>query len=277
MHTIFKTTLLILALSTILVAPASAQTKEIGIYGIWTDQYVYDPGETVTVTLELVWDFPASTDISPGVWDPTNEVYIAEDVYTVTGTGSDNVTLSFPAENVNGVYEYIVNVFYDDEGWTMSETGYEAHSVYIQVGNTGSGEYNAWVTKVDSPKTVKPSESFNVTVYVDMSFPTMTTFSVAVTDPGTGEAIMEIEDQTEGEQSGVYWFELVAPETEGSYTLGADIIFETDAGWTYTENAAQMFDISVKEGGGAIPGFTTVSILAGSLVALAFARRRVDS
>ncbi|MGW8180096.1 MAG: hypothetical protein ACWGQW_15250, partial [bacterium] len=269
MQKILKATLLILAFSTILVAPASAQTKEIGIYKIWTDQYTYDPGETVTVTLELVWDFPASTDISPGVWDPTNEVYIAEDVYTVTGVGSDNVTLSFPAENVNGVYEYIVNVFYEDEGWTMSETGYEAHSLYIQVGTTGSGEYNAWVTKVDSPNTVKPSESFNVTVHVDMSFPTMTTFSVGITDPSTGEAIMEIEDQTEGEQSGVYWFELIAPDTEGTYTLGADIIFETDAGWTYTEDAAQMFDISVKEGGGAIPGFPTVSILAGSLVALA--------
>jgi len=277
MQKILKATLLILAFSTILVAPASAQTKEIGIYKIWTDQYTYDPGETVTVTLELVWDFPASTDISPGVWDPTNEVYIAEDVYTVTGVGSDNVTLSFPAENVNGVYEYIVNVFYEDEGWTMSETGYEAHSLYIQVGTTGSGEYNAWVTKVDSPNTVKPSESFNVTVHVDMSFPTMTTFSVGITDPSTGEAIMEIEDQTEGEQSGVYWFELIAPDTEGTYTLGADIIFETDAGWTYTEDAAQMFNITVKEGGGAIPGFPTVSILAGSLVALALARRRIDS
>jgi len=145
------------------------------------------------------------------------------------------------------------------------------------VGTTGSGEYNAWVTKVDSPNTVKPSESFNVTVHVDMSFPTMTTFSVGITDPNTGEAIMEIEDQTEGEQSGVYWFELIAPDTEGTYTLGADIIFETDAGWTYTEDAAQMFDITVKEGGGAIPGFPTVSILAGSLVALALARRRIDS
>jgi hypothetical protein len=271
-----KILLTILVFSSLLILPASAQTKEVGIYGIWTDQTQYEPGQTVSVTLELVWDFPASTDISPGVWDPLNEVYAVDDVYTVTGTGADNVTLSFPSPTVNGVYEYVVNVFYEEEGWTMSETGYEAHTLYIQVGNTGSGEYAAWVTKVDSPKTVKPGELFNVTVFVEMSFPTMTTFSVAVTDPSTGEAIMEVEDQTQGEQTGNYWFEVIAPETEGSYTLGADIIFETAGGWTYTDDAAQMFDITVKEGGGGIPGFPVISVLMGSMAALALFYRKSE-
>lgn len=269
-----KIMLVILALSSILITPAAAQTKEVGIYGIWTDETQYDPGQTITVTLELVWDFPASTDISPGVLDTSSEVYVAEDIYTVSNTGADNITLSFTAPSTNGVYEYICNVFYEEEGWVMSETGYEAHYIYIQVGSTGSGEYNAWVTNVDAPSTVKPGELFTVDVDIDISFPTNTTFSVGITDPESGEVIIEFIDAGEGDLSGTYNFEIYAPETEGDYTLGADVVFETPTGWSYTEGGTQTFDITVSEGGGGIPGFPVFSILAGSIVALALMSRK---
>jgi hypothetical protein len=277
MHIKNKSLILILALSSMLLVPVSAQTKEVGIYGIWTDQTQYDPGQTITITLELGWDFPTSTDVSPGIIDTITEEYVVEDLYTLNDSGMGNVTLSFTAPSTNGVYEYIVNVFYDEEGWVMSETGYEEHYIYIQVGSTGSGQYSAWVTEVDAPSVLEPSQLFNVTVYVQVSFPEITTFSVAVTDPETAEAIIEIEDQAVGDQTGTYWFEISAPETEGDYTLGADIVFETPQGWTYSDDATQTFDITVSTGGGGgIPGFPLASVLIGSLVALALAYRKPE-
>lgn len=275
MHKAAKTILILAALSAMLVAPVAAQTKEIGIYGIWTDKVQYEPGETITVTLELAWDFPAATDISPGVFDTSSETYVTEDYFTVEGTGVENVTLSFTAPSTNAVYEYIVDVYYDESGeWAMSETGYEMHYIYIQVGSTGSGEYNAWVTSVDAPGNVKPGELFTVNVDIDISFPTNTTFSVGITDPETGEAIIEFIDAGEGDQSGTYTFEIYAPETEGDYTLGADVVFETPTGWSYTVDGTQTFDITVSASSGGIPGFPVVSILTGSLVALALAHRK---
>ena len=280
MHLKIRTIFLIIVFSSFLIAPAIAQTKEVGIYGIWTDETQYDPGQTITITLELGWDFPASTEIGPGIFDTLAEEYVAEDIYTVANTGMGNITLSFTAPSTNGVYEYLVNVFYNEEGWIQSDTGYEEHYIYIQVGETGSGQYAAWVTDVDAPSNLEPSELFNVTVYVQMSFPEMTTFSVAVTDPETGEPILEVEDQTVGDQVGSYWFELSAPETEGDYTLGADIVFETPQGWTYSEGATQTFDITVStnsgNSGGGIPGFPVTSLIMGSLLALALAYRKPE-
>lgn len=270
-----KQLLLVLLLLTASSTPTVyAQTKEVGIYGIWTDKAQYEQGETITVTLLLGWDFPEATDISPGVFDTAAEAYVAEDLYTVTNSEYGNITLAFTAPSTNGVYEYIVDVYYDDDGWMMSETGYEEHYMYIQVGSTGSGEYNAWVTDVDSPSSVKPGELFTVTVDIEISFPTMTTFSVGITDPETGEAIIDIEDQGQGDLSGTYTFDIYAPETEGDYTLGADVVFETPMGWSYTEGGTQTFDLKVSAGGGAIPGFPAVSLLLGSLVALAILYRK---
>lgn len=279
MQSKIKAILLVLTLSSFLIVPASAQTKEVGIYGIWPDQTSYEPGQTITVTLEIGWDFPSETDIGPGVYDTLAEVYIAEDIYTVIDSGFGNITLSFTAPSSNGVYEYLVNVFYDEEGWIMSDTGYEEHYIYIQVGSTGSGQYSAWVTDVDAPSRVAPGELFNVTVSVQISFPQMTLFAVAVSDPETGEAILEVEDQAVGDQTGSYWFEIAAPETEGDYTLGADIVFETPQGWSYSDDSTQTFDITVSSdsnGGGAIPGFPMVSVLLGSLVALALVLRKPE-
>jgi len=270
-----KIILVILAISSMLITPVAAQTQEIGIYGAWTDKLQYEPGETVTVTLELSWDFPSATEISPGVADTVTEAYVAEDFFTVEGTGTENVTLSFTAPSTNAIYEYIVDVYYKEgETWVQSDTGFEAHFLYVQVGSTGSGEYNAWVTNVNAPSRVKPGELFTVDVDIDISFPTNTTFSVGITDPETGEVIIEFVDAGEGDLSGTYNFEIYAPETEGTYTLGADVVFETSSGWTFSEGSTQTFDITVSEGGGAIPGFPMASVLAGSLVALAFAYRK---
>jgi len=276
MHIRVRTIFLIIVFSSFLIAPVNAQTKEVGIYDIWIDETQYDPGQTISVTLELGWNFPNSTDVSPGIFDTTSEEYVAEGLYNLEGFGMGNVTLFFTAPSTNGVYAYLVDVFYNEEGWKKSDTGYEEHYLYIKVGETGSSNYAAWVTDVEVPSNIKPSALFNVTVYVQMSFPEMTHFSVAVTDPETGEAIIEILDQAVGEQTGSYWFELSAPETEGDYTLGADIMFEAPQSWTYTENSTQTFDIIVSTGGGGIPGFPVTSLIMGSLLALALAYRKPE-
>ena len=123
------------------------------------------------MTLELEWDFSAATNISPGVYDTTAEGYVIEDMYTVEDSGRGNITLSFTAPSNDGVYEYLIDVYYEDDGWQLSDTGFETHYIYIQVGSTGSGQYTALVTDVDAPGTVAPGELFNVTVYVETSFP----------------------------------------------------------------------------------------------------------
>ncbi|MFW6109025.1 MAG: hypothetical protein ACOC6N_01110 [archaeon] len=171
MNRLSKFLITLLALSSILVIPVNAQTKEVGIYGVWSDKNQYNPGETVILTIELTWDLPASYDVSPGVYDTTLEEYVVEELLTVEGSGVSNVTLSFTAPPTNGVYEYIVYVFYEEDGWQSSSTGLEEYYLYIQVGSTGSNVYNAWVTDVDSPSSVKPGELFTVTVDVDISFP----------------------------------------------------------------------------------------------------------
>ena len=88
---------------------------------------------------------------------------------------------------------------------------------------------------------------------------------------------MEVEDQTQGNQTGIYWFEIYAPDEEGVFTLGADIIFETPQGWTYTEGAFQTFDIDVEvddSNGFEIPGMPIISIFIGLLFSFILVRRK---
>jgi len=273
MNRLSKFLITLLALSSILLIPVNAQIKEVGIYGVWTDKNQYNPGETVILTIELTWDLPASYDVSPGVYDTTLEEYVVEELLTVEGSGVSNVTLSFTAPPTNGVYEYIVDVFYEEDGWQSSSTGSEEYYLYVQVGSTGSNAYNAWVTDVDSPSSVNPGELFTVTVDVDISFPTMTTFAVGITNRETDELVIDYEDQGEGDLSGTYTFDIYAPETERKYTLGADIVFETPQGWTFTDGGSQTFDVKVSKGGG-IPGFPVAGVALGSLITMALLSRR---
>lgn len=258
----------LLIISTILVPVIHGQVQEVGIYGIWTDQDIYQPGQTITVTVELGWDFPSVTQISPGIYDPLTEEYLVEDFYNVEDSGYNNVTLSFTSPDTDGVYEYEVDVYYDDDGWQMSDTGYEEYTITIQVGSVVIADYEAWVTDIEAPVQVEPGEVFNVTVRVEVSFPTLTWFNVAITEPDTGEVVNEIDDQILGDEITEYWFEVVAPENEGPYSLLVSVIFETSQGWSFTEDAAKSFEVNVIGPGKGIPGYPLSSLLLGSLIYL---------
>jgi len=82
----------------------------------------YTPGENVTISVTVAYNFDQTTDIGPSVWNNKTQTFIATVEDTVTGMGTKTYDLTFVADEPGTVYfmvAYFVNsvgdIDYTDE------------------------------------------------------------------------------------------------------------------------------------------------------------------
>ena len=227
--------------------------------------------EVVTVDVVISYDFDQLTTLSPGVYYLVEDDYMVEEFIEVTGSGTEAVSLSFNAPNIPGEYVFIVDLYYQ-EGEDWYNAGQENYYITLTVDGGGSvGAWNASVVKIRNSQLVSPGGSVDIKVYVDYDFPISTNMEIAISDPVTGEAIDVVSTVLDGKGSNDYDFIITAPNEVGTYELGADVIFETDQGWEFSEDAVMAFTFEVSENaGGGIPGFPVTSAILGALLVIDF-------
>ena len=229
-------------------------------------------GEVVTVDVVISYDFDQLTLLSPGVYYLVEDDYMVEEFIEVTGSGTEAVSLSFNAPNVPGEYVFIVDLYYQ-EGEDWYNAGQENYYITLTVDGGGSvGAWSASVVKIRNSQLVAPGGSVDIKVYVDYDFPISTNMEIAVSDPVTGEAIDVVSAVLDGKGSDDYDFIITAPNEVGTYELGADVIFETDQGWEFSEDAVMSFTFEVDDqaSSGGIPGFPVASAILGALIVIGF-------
>jgi len=261
---------LFIAAAFMVITPVSAQTAT---FDSVTSPETAQPGGVVTVDLVISYSFDTLTTISPGVYDPVDESYIVEDGLEVTGTGTESISLSFNAPTVEGEYVFVVDLYAQD-GTEWVYTGQDDYYITLTVG-VGGGSTSAWsatVEDVSYPSVVKPGESMDVEITVEYDFPQSTNMEVGVSEPETGEAINYVSVVKNGAGTEVFTVTIIAPEEEGAYQVGADVLFETEYGWDYTEGGVMSFTVIVEDSGssGGIPGFPWTSMVLGTLMVMGF-------
>ena len=261
---------LFIAAAFLVITPVSAQTAT---FDSVTSPETAQPGGVVTVDLVISYSFDELTTISPGVYDPVAEDYIVEDGLEVTGTGTESISLSFNAPTVEGEYVFIVDLYAQD-GTEWVYTGQDDYYITLTV-LVGGGSTSAWsatVEDVSYQSVVKPGESMDVEITVEYDFPQSTNMEVGVSDPETGEAINYVSVVKDGAGTEVFTVTIIAPEEEGAYEVGADVLFEADYGWDYTSGGVMSFTVIVEDSGssGGIPGFPWTSMVLGALMVMGF-------
>ena len=228
-------------------------------------------GEVVTVDVVISYDFDQLTLLSPGVYYLVEDDYMVEEFIEVTGSGTEAVSLSFNASNVPGEYVFIVDLYYQ-EGEDWYNAGQDNYYITLTVDGGGSvGAWSASVVEIRNTKLVAPGGPVEVMVYVEYDFPISTYMEVAVTDLTTTEAIDIVSSVKDGAGSDDFIITITAPNEVGTYELGADVIFETDQGWEFSDGGVMTFTFEVSENaGGGIPGFPVTSAILGALLVIGF-------
>lgn len=256
------------------VTPVYGQTAT---FDSVTSTTTASPGEVVSVDLVISYDCPVQTLFSPGVYDLAAEQYLAEEGFEVSGTGKETIRLHFNAPDIEGEYVFIVDIYFNngtDSEYIWARTGQDDYYITLTVGS-GGGSTSTWsavVTDVTAPSIVKPGASFDVKVKVDYDFPSQTNLEVAISDPETGTAIDVVSSVKNGAGSDEFTINIVAPDQEGTYVLGADAVYETDNGWEFTDNGVMTFSVDVDSSAssGGISGFPVVSAVLGLLLVVGF-------
>ncbi len=261
---------LFIAAAFMVITPVNAQTAT---FDSVTSPETAQPGGVVTVDLVVSYSFDELTTISPGVYDPVAENYIVEDGLEVTGTGTESISLSFNAPTTEGEYVFVVDL-YAQNGTEWVYTGQDDYYITLTVG-VGGGSTSSWsatVEDVSYQSVVKPGESMDVEITVEYDFPQSTNMEVGVSEPETGEAINYISVVKNGAATEKFTVTIIAPEEEGTYEVGADVLFETEYGWDYTEGGVMTFTVIVEDNGssGGIPGFPWTSMVLGALMVMGF-------
>ncbi len=225
-------------------------------------------GEVVTVELVVSYDFDTTFLLSPGVFDPVGEEYITEEFVEVTGTGTEEMSLSFNAPSVEGEYVFIVDMYYQN-GTDWYSTGQEDYYITLTVGQSGGSTAtgSAVVKNINYPSVVNPEEAMEIGVTIEYDFLSDTNMEIAVTDPETMEAIETLSAVRNGVGTDEFKLTIYAPDEEGSYTLGADVIFETVNGWEFSDGGVMVFtfEVDADASSGSIPSFPVISIIMGLL------------
>lgn len=259
--------LLIIVAAFCCITPVYAQTA---VFTSITSPETATPGEVVTVEIIIEYDFDEQTLVSPGIYHLVEEVYLAEAGIEVSGTGTETVSLSFNAPDVEGEYVFICDMYYQN-GTNWMYAGQDDYYITLTVGSgsTLTG-WSAVIDDVEYPSVVTPGGSMEITVTVEYDFPKSTNMEVGVSDPGTGEALNVVTEVKDGSGTEEYKIIVSAPNEVGTHVLGADVVYETDYGWDFTEGGVMTFTFEVDDNasGGGIPGFPWVSTLMGTLLVI---------
>jgi hypothetical protein len=121
----------------------------------------------------------------------------------------------------------------------------------------------AIVIDVDAPTTVKPGETVTVTITTEYNLPETTYCIVGIYDPVDYTTIQEYEFTDQGYVESAFELDIIAPDTEGTYELAADIFYMSEGGLVYTEGSEQLFTITVEQASTGIPGFPLAATLIG--------------
>ena len=257
------------------ITPVFAQTAT---FDSVTSSETATPGSIVTVDLVIDYDCDTLTTFSPGVYDLIGEQYMTEEFFEVTGIGKESISLRFNAPDIEGEYVYIVDMYFNNgtaSEYAWQYAGQENYNITLTVqqgGGVSDPPASAIVSDVKYPSIVKPGAPIEVEVTVDYDFTATTNMEVAVTNPDTAEAIQTASDVKIGAGTEKYKITVYAPEQEGSFNLGADVIFETINGWEFSSGGVMAFTVEVDSNAssGGIPGFPVSSALLGALVVIGF-------
>lgn len=260
--------ILFIAAAFMVITPVNAQTAT---FDSVTSPETVQPGEVVTVDLVISYDFDSLTTISPGVYDPITDSYLVEDGLDVSGAGTGSISLSFDAPTIDGEYVFIVDLYAQD-GTDWVYTGQDDYYITLTVGAGGSTPTASAIVKdIQHPNVVKPGAPMEIKVTIEYDFAVDTNMEVAVSDPETMTAIETASAVKNGAGTDEFKITIYAPEQEGTYTLGADVIFETNMGWEFSSGGAMAFtfDVDSIASSGGIPSFPMASVVLGALVVIA--------
>jgi hypothetical protein len=255
--------------------PVNAQTA---IFDSVSSPETAAPGAVVSVDLVISYDCDMLTMFSPGVYDLIAESYLAEEGFEVTGTGKESTSLQFNAPDIEGEYVFIVDMYFNngtDTEFVWQYAGQENYYITLTVqqgGGVSDPPASAVVSDVKHPSIVKPGAPIEVEVTVDYDFTATTNMEVAVTNQDTMEAIQTASAVKSGVGTEKFKLTVYAPDQEGTYNLGADVIFETINGWEFSSGGAMAFTVEVDSNAssGGIPGFPVASAILGALLVIGF-------
>jgi len=210
-------------------------------------------GETFTVTITVDYDFSEPTEISPGIYDPAADEWIAEEYDTLEGRGTKTYSFELTAPEEETTWALEASVWYHLEGeWTHNE---EEYSDAFEVEITGAYVFSAKLVEVEAPSTVQAGEDVTIELTVSYDFSEPTEVSPGIYDPATDELIAEEYDTLEGKGTKAYSFDLTAPSEEKTWELEASVYYKVDEEWLHDETGwGEAFEVEVegKDGGGCL-------------------------
>ena len=129
--------------------------------------------------------------------------------------------------------------------------------------DAGQAEYII-INQLDYPTTVTTGETITLTASLEYSFNELTLINLGY-DYASESYVFEESYWVQGAEVEDYVVQLVAPDSEQTLELEANVVFQQDETWYYTEGDEwnTYFTIDVTDSSGGIPSFPLLAILAG--------------
>ncbi|MBT3285034.1 hypothetical protein HN807_11620 [Candidatus Bathyarchaeota archaeon] len=234
-----KVLILVIIVSFLVIPHTSAQLS-----GAWVQDVRYEsdinPGEIVSVNVTIGYLFDEEVEISPGIYSRELEDWVVNDFAQVTGTGESSYILEFPAPGISGSHEFEANVYYFIEGnWYNLGMGAVQNMTLEVMGTvTSLFEYNAEIEEVLLPETLGLNENYQLEVTVSYDFDEETDIVLIVTDPNSGNVIVETQDTLDGSGSNDYSFNMTTPSIYGVYKMEAMVSYFNGIEWENSGESA---------------------------------------
>ena len=141
--------------------------------------------------------------------------------------------------------------------------------------DTGEAEYII-VKQLDAPATAKTGSTISITATLEYNFNEITLINLGVYDYATDSYVFEETYWVQGTDVEDYLIQLTAPDSAQTLELEANVIFQQNEAWYYTEGDEwySYFTIEVTESTGGIPGYHMLAILGGFTASLLIIRRQ---
>ena len=130
--------------------------------------------------------------------------------------------------------------------------------------DSGSAEYLI-INQIEYPQTVETGETITLTATLEYSFNELTLINLGIYDYASDSYVFEETYWVQGVEVEEYVAQLVAPDSEQTLELEANVVFQQDETWYYTEGDEwnTYFTIDVTGSSSGIPSFPLLAILAG--------------
>jgi hypothetical protein len=243
-----KKALLVTILFSIMAIPvASAQLS-----GAWVQEVDYEsvvnPGETVIVNVTIGYSFDNVVEISPGIYSRALDDWVVDDFVYVNGTSETSYILEFLAPGISGSHEYEANVYYfiDGNWFNLGKGAFQNMTLEVTGTVTTLGEYSVEIEEITVSETIGIDEAFLLEITVRYDFDEETDIDLLISDPVSGNVVVETQDTLEGNGVKVYSFNMTSPLSEGVYQMEASVLYFNGLEWGNPEdNAVQRISQEV--------------------------------